>query len=99
MKKNGFTLIELLVVIAIIVVIVGAIAFGVIGTGICGNMYYSEKGVLKVIQLEDPQAKKVLSSKRHVFARSEILVERNDGSRVIYLLDSNILLNYELKKK
>lgn len=99
MKKNGFTLVELLVVVIIIAVIIGGIGFGVIGVGICGNMYYSKEGVLDAIRVEDPQVEKILSSKRHVFASSEILVEKKDGTRVSYLLDSNLLFNYELEKK
>ena len=95
MKKNGFTLVELLVV----VIAIAGIGFGVIGTGICGNMYYSEEGVLDAIRVEDPQAEKILSSKRHVFASSEILVEKKGGTRVSYLLDSNLLFNYDLEKK
>ncbi len=93
MKKNGFTLIELIVVVLMLVV-----AFAVVSIGICGNQYYTRDGVLSEVQVQNPGAKKVHSSKRRIFSSSEILVENTDGSRTSYLLDSNLLFNYDLQQ-
>lgn len=99
MKKNGYTLMELIVVVFIIFVLFGAIGLGVIGVGLCGNMYYSKEEVLEAIRIKDPEAEKILSSKRHVFASSQILVQNTDGTHVSYLLDSNLLFNYDIKRE
>lgn len=80
-----------------IVIIVGVIGFGVLGCLFMGNMWFTEAGVLRELQLKNPSVVEVRLSKRHVYSSSKITVELKDGSLTNYVLDSNLLFNYELK--
>lgn len=92
-NKRGFTLIELIIVIAVIVIIIGW--FGAGGIILKGNYWFTEESVLKELRIDYPNVSSILKTERNVYSYSKILVENKDGSRAIFLLDSNVLFNYK----
>lgn len=97
MKHRAFTLIELLIVVAILLIFV--IGFGVIGTGLMGNYWYTHETVLDKLQVNHPEIVEVIDSNRNVWGRSEIIAEDSEGNRHTFLLDTNILFNHELEEQ
>jgi hypothetical protein len=91
-SERGYTLSEVFILLFTLAVMI-CIMVGVM-TAITGNFWITEPGVLKAIQLQDPNVVKVLNVERHAFYYSMVLVERKDGRRVLYVVDSNIFFNY-----
>jgi len=94
-NNKGFTLIELLIVVAMLCIVIGGIGLGVIGGIIMGNAWYFEADVLRKIQIDHPQATKIIDTQRNIWKYSVIKVEEN-GQRREYCLDSNVLFNYTI---
>ncbi|HBI34436.1 MAG TPA: hypothetical protein DEA43_01185 [Candidatus Moranbacteria bacterium] len=91
-NQNGYTLVELLIVLVIVFIVCG---YGLIGAGVMGNAWFTEKGVLKKIQANHPKITKLIDTERNMFRYSVITVEEND-QRKQYDLDSNVLFNYKI---
>ena len=92
MRQNvrGFTLIELLTFFLICCVA----CFGFVGAGFMSNAWYGENGVAREIVVTRPEVKRVLLTKRSIYAYSRVTVELVDGKQKTYCLDTNILWNY-----
>ncbi len=94
-RTNGFTLIELLISIqwlccAMVLLLLGFVL-------LAGNHWFSSASVLQHIQWTEPSAKQV-AYHRSVFKKSIIYVRMEDGTQKKYLLDTDILFNYELRE-
>lgn len=62
-----------------------------------GNFWYKEDTVLKKIKQSNPHVKRVIDSTRNTFSDSIVVILENDGDRVEYCIDSNILYRYRVK--
>jgi hypothetical protein len=90
-SQRGYTVLELFIVVFVIgILFVGVV---MVGVGICGNQWYTEGGVLRELQIQHPNATKVMASERNVFAGSRVTVEQ-EGKPVVYCFGSNIMFNY-----
>lgn len=95
--SKGFTLIELVVVVFVVAFLAIVVCYiGIGGAVVMGNQWFTEDGVLKKIQLDHPEAVRIVDAERDVFQKSIIVVEQKDGGRGRYCLDSNILFNYTI---
>lgn len=92
--NQGFTLIELTVVIAFIAIIVIVGWVFAIKTVCQGNFWFDDESVFREIQIEHPDAARLLKSQRNIFDDSRILVENKDGTRREHCLDTSIMWNY-----
>ncbi|MFC1598824.1 prepilin-type N-terminal cleavage/methylation domain-containing protein [Patescibacteria group bacterium] len=96
--QEGFTLVELMIVVAIIGIVV--VGFGFIGTGVMGNYWYTETGVVQQLQEEHPDAGITTMYKsgthRNIWGSSDIVVNTSEG-RMTCELDTNVLFDYELR--
>lgn len=90
--NKGFTMVELLVVMAIIYII------AMVPVVLMGNFWYTEAGVLKKIKLDNSTAVEVVDTERNVLRYSVVTVKNKDGGYEKYLLDTDILFNYEVKE-
>lgn len=95
-NEKGFTLIELLIAVTII----GIVVLEVIGIGcICrGNFWYSETGVLRELQINNPNITKI-KTERNILYRSIVIAVDKEGKVIKYLLDTNFLFNYDLEEQ
>lgn len=95
-KQKGYTLVELIIVVFLLCMVV------VVGGGVFGlsraNCWYRESGVLRELRIMHPEAREVLKSERNFVSYSEITVRNEDGTIVVYALDSNIMFNYNFIK-
>jgi len=89
-SQCGFTLIELIIVVAIVATLVGGV--------FTGNFWFTKDGVLRELKVDYPNVSHVLKSHRKVFSSSVITVENEDGSRTEFMLDADILFNYEFEE-
>lgn len=94
-NSKGFTLIELMIVLAIICILVVGFGLGLIGGVAMGNGWFFENDVLRKIQLNHPQASKIIDTERNIWRYSVITVEES-GQKKQYGLDSNVLFNYKI---
>jgi len=92
LNGKGFILIELLITIALIVIVV------IWGLSIGGNQWFTEETVLRKLRAEHPNVTEIVDTQRNIWNYSEIKVKEN-GKLKTYLLDSNILFNYEIHEK
>jgi len=96
--QAGFTLIELVIIVGLIGIVV--VGLGVIKTGLMGNYWWTEAGVVEQLQEENPDAgvSSMYNSGTHrnVWGSSEIVVNTSEG-RMTCELDANILFDYELR--
>lgn len=94
-NRKAFTLVELLVVLAIIAIL----SFIVIGLPVFlrGNFWFSEIGVLREIQVENPEIVKISKVNRNVFSLSEIYVKDVNDVSSVYRLDTCVFFNYDLR--
>ena len=58
-----------------------------------GNFWYTEQGVLRELQIENPGIARIMKVKTGVIDYTEITVQNNDGSTKTYYLDSDVLFN------
>lgn len=97
MKKNsqdGFTLVELIFTLIILVILV------VLPMVLCtGNFWFTDNGALCAIQVDYPEASRVLATQRNIFQPSVVTVENKDGSKTKYYLESDIFFNYDIQPR
>lgn len=93
-RKCGFALIELMIVVAMLVILAVLILSS---TMLCANYWFTENGVLRELRAKHPNVTRILKVERNVFSYSRIVVEEN-GVRKEYLLDTNVLFNYEFRE-
>lgn len=97
-KRNaGFSVLTILAVLFLMILAWAVIWIGVISAAICGNQWFTDDGVLKKIQLNHPKATQVVDTERNVFRESIISIQE-EGQRIRYCLDSDILFNYNVKR-
>jgi hypothetical protein len=63
-----------------------------------GNQWFTEEGVLRSIQLNYPDVKKIIDVERNIFWRSIITAESDGGKRIKFELDTNLMSNHVLNK-
>jgi len=95
LNKRGFTLIELIIVMSLVAIVFGWLFVG--GVVIKGNQWFTEVGVLRELLVGHPEVKEILDTKRNVYGYSVIRVKNSDNSISTYLLDTDILFNYEFR--
>jgi len=94
-RNKAFTLIELLNVVALVAII---LAMAMIFAVVCmGNFYVTESGVLKEIQILDPEVTEVMTYHASVQKPSIFRVKKRDGAIAQFAVESNILFNYRIK--
>lgn len=95
--SKGFTLIELLIaVFAFVFVGIVVCYLGIAGALIMGNQWFTEDGALRTVQVNHPDAVRVMDAERNVFRHSVITIEHKNGGRGRYCLDSDIMFNYTI---
>lgn len=67
----------------------------IITVGFCGNFWYTEAGVLRNMQFNNPDTNRIVDTEIGVWDYSKIIAEEN-GSQAVYYLDTNILTNHKL---
>ncbi|HEY4511983.1 MAG TPA: hypothetical protein VJH55_04035 [Candidatus Paceibacterota bacterium] len=97
-RNTAFTLIELIISLAAITLLVGVVGFGLIGAVCMGNEWFTEEGVLREIKAQNAKVQEIVTYKRKIFKKSEITVKVGETNQV-YLLESNILMNYTVTLK
>lgn len=96
LDEKGFTFIEVMVAVVICVLVVFVLFYGTLGKG---NFWFTREGVLREIQVDDPDVVRVVRVNRNILRFSEIEVENKEGVRSVYRLDTNVLFNYGLELK
>ena len=96
MRKNRFTLVELLITLTIMIMIVSLVLIIPIVI-LRGNFWFTENGVLRELQGENPKIVKLFKIDRNVFSLSEIQVKDVNNVSSIYKLDTCVLFNYDLR--
>ena len=89
-KDKGFSTIEFI----FCTIVLALFYSGVVLAVSMGNFYFTERGVLKDIQVDHPEVVKVLKTGRNIIRYSTLTVENKDGSKSTYQLDTNIFFNY-----
>lgn len=92
-NEKGCSLAELLIIIILLIAI-----WHICAALFCGNYWFRQEGVLKKIQVEHPNATKVIDSTINILDDSEIVVMQ-DGKPKTYYLDTNIFWNYKIQEK
>jgi len=65
---------------------------------LAGNMWFTDSGVLRELQIDHPEIQNLRKTERHPWDYSKIRVMNDDGTESCYYLDTNILFNYEFRK-
>jgi len=94
-KWRMFTFVDLIGLMAIVIV-VAVIVFAVCLFTMM-NCWYTEAGVMQRLKANDTSVVELLNAQRNIFSKSVITVKMTDGSRRSYLLDTDILFNYNFK--
>ena len=94
--SRNFTLIELVTVTTIIVIILMLIT--AVTTIAMSNLWYTEDGVVARISAVEGGTVRLVEAHRNVFSHSTFVVDRENGNRERYNLDTNLLFNYTTEK-
>ena len=91
-NRPGYTIIGVifnLFIISILILAVVAVPMG--------NQWFFQEDVLDSIRLEHPNAHDIVRTDRRIIRPSVLTVKNRDGSFSIFLLDANLLFNYDFK--
>lgn len=92
-NEKGWTLMGVMITMCIVWSIITIAALP------ASNIFFTEVGVLKEIQKTDPNVIEILGVDRDYLEPSTILVKDDTGLQYIYMLDSNIMFKYRLKRQ
>lgn len=96
-KEAGYTLVELLIVCAMLSILT---VFCFVIPAVCmGNFWFSESGVMRYVNVTNPEVQGVVLVDRNIFASSRVTVRNSDGTLSTFLVDSNLLFHYTIRKE
>lgn len=95
-KDYGFTTVEMFVLIFMILGLIVFLSFW--GSVAMGNFWCSQESIETSLTVDYPEVSKVLKVDRAWIGYTTVHAENQDGSRVTYNLDTNILFNYEFSQ-